>query len=126
MRGIATMSEGMSKKFVLRSGFVAGAAMALLLVFFEVTINPQFALPRTVRQPDAAQETRYAVCFGQRDRALHERAFATIDNPDVQREFISTERAKASDACRDAYPERLVSKQLPFRFNLLDLRYRYQ
>lgn len=125
IRGTDIMIQRMTKKKYLPVVFAAAALLALLQVFFEVSIDPQFALPTEIETPDPAQEARFTVCFEMGDATIHERAFATIDNPDVQREFITAERAKASAACRETYPELLQAEQLPLRIKLLELRYRY-
>lgn len=119
------MVNRMKEKNLLRTLLAAGAMLMLLLAFFDVTIDPQFALPAEVRTPDPAQEARFTVCLELRDATIHERAFSTIDNPDVQREFISAERDKARAACREAFPEQLQIAQTPLRFKLLELRFRY-
>lgn len=125
MRGTDTLVERMKKQNFLRIVLVAGAMLVLLLAFFDVTFDPQFALPAEILTPDPAQEARFTVCFELRDAAIHERAFSTIDNPDVQREFISAERDTARAACRETFPEQLQREQTPLRVKLLDLRYRY-
>ena len=82
-------------------------------------------LPGKIEQIDSAQEALYKQCYASRDEQLHDTAFATIDNPDVQKEFINTSRAIAASECRDQYPQQRVTNQQPFRFNLLNLQPRY-
>ena len=115
----------MGDKTVSRIGLLLGAGLILTLALYEVHVDPQFDLPQERQQADPAQEARFDECFAQRDAGIHEAAFATIDNPDVQREFIATERDKARAACRKQFPQRLQTIQRPFRFNLVDLRFRY-
>lgn len=104
---------------------IAALALALLLILFEVDLNPQFAMPRSVERPDAAREARFAACMDEQDRLVHGDTFAAIDNPDVQREVLARRMKEASGVCRAQYPERKVTVQEPFRFNLLDFEYRF-
>lgn len=99
----------------------AGLSLAATLSFFEVRFEPVFRLPRDVERPDPAQERRYEACFEERDAGIHERAFQTIDNPDVQREYINARRERARAACREQFPQRMATVREPFRFNLVDL-----
>jgi hypothetical protein len=52
-------------------------------------------------------------------------AFGTIDNPDVQKLFIINNRKQAAVECRLQFPEQLTVVKEPFRFNILDLQFRY-
>lgn len=103
----------------------AGASLLILVLLFDVDIEPQFTMPRAVERADAEQEARYRACVDQRDARIHAETFATIDNPDVQREVLSTRKGQAAMACRQEYPQRLVTVEEPFRFNLIDLTFRY-
>ena len=96
-----------------------------MLVLYEVTLDPQFALPMSSEKPDAEQEARYLDCYEKRDTEIHRAAFGSIDNPDVQKEFINTNRAQAAAACRTEYPVRSETVSTPFRFNLIDLSPRF-
>ena len=99
--------------------------LSLFLVFFDVDIAPEFALPGTAEIDDPGQESRYSDCFAARDAAIHERAFATIDNPDVQKEYIAMQRDEARQACRASHPRRRTVIDTPFRFNLVDVAPRF-
>jgi hypothetical protein len=96
-----------------------------LFVLFEVRFNFEFSLPGEVRQLDVEQEARYAACYAERDREIHDVAFGTIDNPDVQKLYIRNNRDNAQAECRQLFPERWVTVDEPFRFNVIDLRFRY-
>lgn len=108
-----------------RLAYTAIAGLLVLLLLFDVSFAPRFALPRDVTRPDPGQEGRYSACVEARDAAIHERAFGTIDNPDVQKLYIAAEREKARAECRERFPERLVTTREPFRFNLLDFELRF-
>lgn len=104
---------------------ICGLALVAVFVLFDVRLNFEFSLPHQERQPDPAQEALYEACYAERDRDIHATAFGTIDNPDVQKLYITNNRAKARSACRAQFPERLVTVDEPFRFNLVDLRFRF-
>jgi hypothetical protein len=100
-------------------------ALVALLLLFEVSLNFEFSLPGESRQLDLEQEARYAACYADRDREIHDVAFGTIDNPDVQKLYISNNRDMAIRECRLQFPEQWAVVDEPFRFNLLDLQFRY-
>jgi len=101
------------------------ATLVAVFALFEVRFNPEFSLPAERNQPDAAQEARFDACYAERDKEIHDVAFGTIDNPDVQKLYISNNRADAVRDCRQQYPLQLTTVEEPFRFNLIDLRFRY-
>jgi len=106
--------------------YIAIIALVTLFVLFEVKVNFKFSLPADQRILDAKQETRYTACFASRDKEIHATAFGTIDNPDVQKLYISNHRAEAAEDCRLEFPEQWVTIAEPMRFNLIDLRFRFQ
>lgn len=112
----------MNWKKVVWIGIVA---LTALLALFEVRVNLQFSLPGESRQLDIEQEARYAACYAERDREIHDAAFGTIDNPDVQKLYIRNNRDNAAAECRLQYPERRTTVDEPFRFNVIDLRFRF-
>lgn len=108
--------------------FASIVIIALIAVFalFEVRLDFRFSLPAGREQPDPAQEARFETCYDQRDSEIHETAFGTIDNPDVQKLYIINHRKAAAEQCRAAYPEQLITVSEPLTINLVDLRFRYQ
>lgn len=100
-------------------------ALAMLLILFEVDWNPQFGWPQSIERPDAEQEVRFRACVDEHDRIIHAETFAAIDNPDVQREVLSTRKEQAARECRESFPQRTVRIEEPFRFNLIDLEFRH-
>jgi hypothetical protein len=58
------------------------------------------ANPEAAKSP---QQMLYEECVAARDREIHEKTFATIDNPDVQREILATQKEIAKRECRDKY-----------------------
>lgn len=104
---------------------IVAAALLLVPVLFEVDVNPQFSLPREVEQADAGQEARFDECVEEQDRIVHGETFAAIDNPDVQREVLSRRMEEATKQCREQFPRRVVTVSEPFRFNLVDLEFRF-
>ena len=105
--------------------WIGVAAVIALLVLFEIHFRVEFSLPGESSQLDAGQEARYAACYAERDNEIHDAAFGTIDNPDVQKLYISNNRERAATECRQRFPQQWVTVVEPFRFNLLDLRRRF-
>jgi len=101
------------------------AAGAVLIALFEVDVDYRFTRPHTEERPDPQQEARYEACVERHDREIHAEAFARIDNPDVQREIIYRRMQEAKQLCRKAHPLRMTTVEVPFDFNLIDLRWRY-
>ncbi|MDH4049318.1 MAG: hypothetical protein OEV63_14435 [Gammaproteobacteria bacterium] len=50
-------------------------------------------------------DTLFDACVAERDRQIHEQVFATVDNPDVQRELLITKKEQAIRECRERFPE---------------------
>lgn len=105
--------------------WISIGGLVVLFAMFEVRVNFQFSLPGEISAPDAAQEARHAACYAGRDKEIHNVAFGTIDNPDVQKLYISNNRERAAAECRQHFPEQWITLKEPFRFNALDLRFRY-
>ena len=57
--------------------------------------------PAPVKSP---QQVLYEECVARRDHEIHEKTFATIDNPDVQREVLATQKEIAKRECRQLHP----------------------
>ena len=101
------------------------AAFIALFILFDVRINFELSLAGESSQLDAQQEARYMACFATRDKEIHDVAFGTIDNPDVQKLYILNNRTLAATECRQRFPEQWIAVDEPFRFNVIDLRFRY-
>jgi len=99
--------------------------VALVITLYDVKLNFVFSLPGEIEQMDPAKEALYAQCYKLRDKQIHDAAFGTIDNPDVQKEFINTSRAQAESKCRKEYPGQWITVRQPFALKLLDLQPRY-
>lgn len=97
----------------------------VIVILFEVRVDFEFTPGTESEVPDPAVEDEYRRCYEERDDEIHRRAFATIDNPDVQKEFIASNRAIAARDCREQYPERLITVEEPARFGLFDLEPRF-
>ncbi len=105
--------------------WIGVAAVIAILVLFEIRFRVEFSMPGASSQLDAARESRYAACYAERDNEIHDIAFGTIDNPDVQKLYISNNRDKAINECRLQFPEQWITVDEPFRFNVIDFRFRY-
>ena len=99
--------------------------VALVVTLYDVKLDFVFSLPGEIEQIDPAQEALFAQCYELRDEQLHNTAFGTIDNPDVQKEFINTTRDQAMSECRGEYPQQWINVRQPFVLKLLDLQPRY-
>jgi len=82
-------------------------------------------MARNVEKLDFTQESLFDDCVDERDRLIHAETFGAIDNPDVQREILVTEKERASRECREVFPESRVTTRESFYFNLIDLTFRY-
>ena len=105
--------------------WIVVATLVAVFTLFDVRFDFRFSLPTERSQPDATQEARFDACYAERDKAIHDTAFGTIDNPDVQKLFIINNRKQAATECRLLFPEQLTAVEEPFRFNILDLQFRY-
>ncbi len=91
--------------------FIATTAVCLFLivVLFEISWVQNGADGSAHEIPDPSVETRYENCYAMRDDLMHREAFGTIDNPDVQREFISANRAVIAAECRAEFPQKMIA-----------------
>lgn len=114
------MSLNLKKSAII----VALGAIAAVVLF---DINWVFDLGGThsFEAPDPAIEALYENCYATKDDAMHRQAFGTIDNPDVQREFISANRAAIAAECRAEFPQQLISIETNSTINLLDVEPRF-
>lgn len=103
---------------------VVVAALAVF-VLYDVQFVFDVAGAGEARRPDPAVETAYANCYATMDDEIHATAFGTIDNPDVQKEYITANRARAAAECRARHPESIITVAEPGRFNLVDLAPRF-
>ena len=104
---------------------IAIAIAALTVVLFEIEIEPQFSLPRTVERADAGQEARFERCVDDRTDEATRQAFEAADNPDVQSLMIRMQQQEAIADCRQRFPERRVDVEEPLRIDIIDLRWRF-
>jgi len=94
-------------------------------VLFEVNFVLDFGENEMKEAPDTAAELAFENCYLKKDDEIHATAFRTIDNPDVQKEFISSNRAVANSECREQYPRVMVPAEQKSGFNLIDLQPRF-
>ena len=105
--------------------WLAASVVIVMFALFDVSFPLDVASPHDVEVPDPATEAEYQRCYKERDEALHHLAFSTIDNPDVQKEFIITNREKIARECRGLIPEQVITVREPSRFNIIDLKPRF-
>ena len=101
--------------------------LALVVVFVLFEVNFVFDVAGSVERQvaDPGVEAAYDDCYQKKDDEIHTTAFGTIDNPDVQKEFITSSRARAAAECRALHPESIITVEEPARFNLVDLTPRF-
>ena len=83
--------------------------MAIAAVSFFVLFEVHFVTGADGQIPDPEIEAAFDACYAGKDDEIHTTAFGTIDNPDVQKEFITANRARAVAECRELHPERLIN-----------------
>jgi len=105
-------------------GFLALMSI-LIFVLFEVNFVLDFGENEMNMTADPAVEQAFESCYLKKDDEIHATAFGTIDNPDVQKEFISSGRAVANRECRERFPKVMISAEQESGFNLIDLHPRF-
>ena len=85
----------------------------------------EFGGTETVTSLDPDAEAEYIRCYEERDKEMHRAVFAAIDNPDVQKEMISTNRDRIAIECRQRFPEKMISVEREVSLNLIDLKPRF-
>ena len=104
--------------------FLVGAGI-LMFALFDVRFVFDVSTGCEREVPDPGVEAAYARCYEQKDEEIHATAFGTIDNPDVQKEYITSQRAIAARDCRRDHPLTMVVVETPVRFNIVDLSPRF-
>lgn len=94
-------------------------------MLFEVRLPLDFARIEFVQVPDPDVEAEYGRCYEERDAAMHRAVFDAIDNPDVQKEMISTNREKIARECRQRFPEQMITVDKEVATNLVNLKPRF-
>ncbi len=97
----------------------------LIFVLFEVELGQDVGRSDAIEVPDPVIEAQYKNCYANRDDAMHRQAFSTIDNPDVQREFISAKRAEIAAECRAQFPQKMIVLENEDSAALIRFRPRY-
>ena len=124
----ANVARKMRQYSVVTIGRAIGVLVLAGVIFFalfDVDFVFCFAWPTDAEIPDPGVEAAYQRCYEAKDREIHARAFGTIDNPEVQKEFITSNRLRAARECRSQFPGKLVTEHEPLRFNLVDVAPRF-
>ena len=100
-------------------------ALVVVFILFEVNFVLDLGGSQDIEVPDPEVEAAYDACYREKDDEIHATAFGTIDNPDVQREFITSSRARAAADCRQRYPESTITVETTSPFNLVDVEPRF-
>lgn len=104
---------------------VIGSVAVLLIALFEVTFPLDAGSGYETALADPVVEADYMRCYREKDLEMHRAVFDTIDNPDVQKEMISTNRERIATECRELFPEKMITVREPARFNIVDLKPRF-
>lgn len=114
-------------RFVTQRKLISVFALVIVGVFvlYDVEFLFDITWPGQSEFVDPNVESAYQNCYAEKDDEIHTTAFGTIDNPDVQKEFITSNRARAAAECRTLYPESTIIVAEPGRFNLIDLTPRF-
>lgn len=89
------------------------SALMLTVVLTAVLLEFEIAPSTIIEVADPEVEAQYRSCYEEKDEEIHATAFGTIDNPDVQKEFITSNRARAAAECRDLYPAAVTRVEEP-------------
>jgi hypothetical protein len=93
---------------------------ALLLVLIVLSIiaiawatlgnrdDPEYPRRPAAQHEKSHQEILFEGCVASRDLEIHHKTFATIDNPDVQREVLAAQKEIAVRECRKKFPSGTV------------------
>lgn len=100
----------------------AGLVFAVL---FEVRLPLDFSGVETIQVRDPDIEAAFRRCYDEQDEEMHRAVFATIDNPDVQKEMIITNRENIALDCRQRFPEKILTVEREVATNLIDLAPRF-
>ena len=111
----------MSSKTILIFAFVG----LVFIAFYEVSLPLEWAGVESVQMPDPDTEAEYRRCYEEKDAAMHQAVFGAIDNPDVQKEMISTNRDRISIECRQRHPENTITVERDVESNLIELKPRF-
>lgn len=101
------------------------ALLVVVVALFDIDVNLTLTMSRDTQQLDTEQEARFDTCVDENDRLVHAETFGNVDNPDVQREMLMTGKEQIVRDCRQKYPDIQVTVREPFRFNLVDVKFRY-
>jgi hypothetical protein len=97
----------------------------IFIVFYEVSLPLEWAVVEHVQMPDPDTEAVYRRCYAEKDEAMHQAVFGAIDNPDVQKEMISTNRDRIASECRQRYPDKMITVERDVESNLIELKSRF-
>ena len=96
--------------------------MLVLVALFEISLPLDFGGIEVVQAPDPVVEEDYAACYQEKDEEMHRAVFGAIDNPDVQKEMISTNREGIARECRQLFPQEFITVEQQTPLNLIDLK----
>ena len=110
-----------------KSRIIIASVVAVVAVFglYNVEIVFDQSVSNGSEITDPAVERAFEECYEKKDDEIHTVAFGTIDNPDVQKEFITSNRARARAECRERHPAVMIRREASTSNNFIDLTPRY-
>ena len=116
------MKQILARKNIITFILIAGLALVAL---FDIDLPLDFGGRFSIQAPDPVVEEEYDDCYQVKDEAMHGAVFAAIDNPDVQKEMISTNRERIARECRQLFPQKMITVEQQTPLNLVDLSPRF-
>ena len=110
-----------SKKII---SFIALVGL-IIIVLYEINLPLEFAHVEALQISDPEVEAEFSRCYDEKDVEMHAAVFGAIDNPDVQKEMISTNRERIARECRQRFPEQLIMIERDVPSNLVELKPRF-
>jgi hypothetical protein len=89
-----------------RMGILILIALSVAIAWFVLQHRdaPAYAPKPEPAKAKSRQEILFEECVAARDHEIHRKTFATVDNPDVQREMLATQKEIAIKECRKQFP----------------------
>jgi hypothetical protein len=112
---------------VNKSRIIIASVVAVVAVFglYNVEIVFDQSVSNGSEITDPAVERAFEECYEKKDDEIHTVAFGAIDNPDVQKEFITSNRARARAECRERHPVVMIRREASTSNNFIDFTPRY-
>ena len=101
------------------------ATIILFNLLYKINFFWNLTSVSIINIPEPEIEENYIKCYQEADASIHVDAFNSIDNPDVQREYISSMRKEAQKKCRSDFPEEVVTLEVPRERKFFNIKARF-